>query len=140
MLEYIILYVLLVEYNKINKEPSEYDKLVEEYKMRRRNGRIGKDGRIYVFHRRSCKNANESVYKIGKTTQRISQRLKNYERGTERIKHWPVYDCDKMERIILLKLREIYKSRTDYSTEDFEVDRYLLTDTIKEIIQICERD
>lgn len=83
-------------------------------------------GYIYLFHTRACINGKENVYKVGKTTRPIDQRLREYDKGTIHKGSFPVPGrlVSSAERCVLRALRRNFLSRRDYGSEYFEGDMF----------------
>lgn len=81
-------------------------------------------GVIYIIRTRASINANERVYKIGKTSKSFSTRMGGYDKGYETILVLPVPSCtlDKVEHAVLECIAKHFKRRTDYGVEYFEGD------------------
>ena len=81
-------------------------------------------GYIYLFHTRACINGKENVYKVGKTTRPIAQRLREYDKGTIHKGSFPVPGklVGSAEKCVLRVLRREFRSRRDYGSEYFEGD------------------
>jgi hypothetical protein len=87
---------------------------------------------IYLVHCRACLNANEHVYKIGKSND-FNKRLSGYDKGTVPIFSLFVNECDNFERHLLTIFRSKFNSRTDYGSEYFEGDlNYMINLIIEE--------
>ena len=74
---------------------------------------------IYLLKPRACINANESVYKLGKTTN-FSKRIFGYDKGSDTVLVLSV--CDAFERTLLAEFirQPEFTRRTDYGNEYFE--------------------
>ena len=79
-------------------------------------------GYLYMVQTRACKNASESVFKVGKTSRTILERLHGYDKGTDIICVLPVKDklLDTAETELLHLFQGLYIARTDYGREYFE--------------------
>lgn len=82
---------------------------------------------IYLVHCRASVNANENVYKIGKSID-FNKRLSGYDKGTIPIFTIYVQECDNFERQLIMLFENNYQSRKDYGNEYFQGD-------IKQMIQ-----
>ena len=102
-----------------DSEPSSSSTISSESGVREKNGII------YMFHTRACINANESIYKIGKTRQPLMNRLRQYTKGTTIEGGVPVPDhlLDSVETHVLRTLRQTFDQKKDYGYEYFEGDR-----------------
>ena len=92
-------------------------------------------GFIYMIRTRASLNANENVYKIGKTHRSFNSRMSGYDKGYEIILVVPVASgiLDIAERDILEHIGQHFKQRTDYGQEYFEGDRMQL---VKRMIEV----
>lgn len=75
---------------------------------------------VYLLQEREFINANQSVFKVGRTRQENSKRLKQYPKGSVLKLQITCNDCISLERQILAKFRSIFKQRTDIGSEYFE--------------------
>lgn len=82
---------------------------------------------IYLVHCRASVNANENVYKIGKSID-FNKRLSGYDKGTIPIFTIYVQECDNFEMQLITLFENNYQSRKDYGNEYFQGD-------IKQMIQ-----
>lgn len=76
---------------------------------------------IYLVHCRACINANEHVYKIGKSID-FNKRLAGYDKGTIPVLSLFVKECDNFERHLISLFRSMFNARIDYGSEYFEGD------------------
>lgn len=74
---------------------------------------------IYLLRTRASVNINESVYKIGKTTD-FNKRLSGYDKGSEPILILYVVNCDVFERVLIDNFTNLFTKRNDYGNEYFE--------------------
>lgn len=74
---------------------------------------------IYLLRTRASININESVYKIGKTSD-FNKRLSGYDKGSEPVLILFVNDCDIFERILIEMFNTCFIKRNDYGNEYFE--------------------
>lgn len=74
----------------------------------------------YIMHEREFIKTSEPIYKIGKTTQTIEDRLKQYPNGTKLITWKNVENCHKTEQTIIKQFTEHFIHRTDIGNEYFE--------------------
>ena len=79
-------------------------------------------GYIYLLHTRACVNAQQPVYKVGKTRHTIQQRVRGYDKGTRIHCVLPVdvRALDTAERVVLQQLATRFTRRRDYGSEYFE--------------------
>ncbi len=85
---------------------------------------------IYLLKEREFIKTKEDIYKIGKTRQNNGERFKQYPKGSLLILQKICNDCDKTEKILLIKFKEQFKQRKDIGAEYFEGNR---NDMCKEI-------
>lgn len=90
---------------------------------------------IYLVHCRACINANENIYKIGKSID-FNKRLSGYDKGTIPLLSIFVSECDNFERHLIRIFETRFTSRKDYGSEYFEGD---ITSMIKIIIEEYEK-
>jgi hypothetical protein len=76
---------------------------------------------IYLVHCRACLNANERIYKIGKSID-FNKRLSGYDKGTVPIFSLFVSECDAFERHLIQIFETRFTLRKDYGNEYFEGD------------------
>jgi hypothetical protein len=90
---------------------------------------------IYLLQDRTAVRINESVYKVGKTTQPNFERFKNYPKGYKVIILTGCTNCHNIEKIILEYFKLKYKPRLDYDTESFEGNCINMRNDINDIIR-----
>ena len=73
---------------------------------------------IYLVHCRASVNANENVYKIGKSID-FNKRLSGYDKGTIPIFTIYVKECDDFEKILIKLFETKFSHRKDYGNEYF---------------------
>jgi hypothetical protein len=78
---------------------------------------------VYLLHTRACSNANETVYKVGKT-KNFAKRLTGYTKGVVPLMCLNVSDADVFEKQLKLHFGKVFKPRRDYGTEYFEGNAY----------------
>ena len=61
---------------------------------------------IYLIKEREFIKTKELIYKIGKTKQENLQRIKSYPNGSILLLYIITNDCDKKEKLIILKFKE----------------------------------
>ena len=92
-------------------------------------------GYIYLIRTRACINANENVYKVGKTRNEIKKRMTGYDKGYNIIYVKRVgNNLDSLENRIISELKEFTTIRRDYGREYFEGDPCYITKLIDKII------
>lgn len=74
----------------------------------------------YIMHEREFIKTGEPIYKIGKTTQTIENRLRQYPNGTKLITWKNVENCHNTEQTIIKQFTEHFIHRTDIGNEYFE--------------------
>lgn len=90
-------------------------------------------GAIYIYYTRSCKNADESVYKIGKA-QNYLKRKNGYEKGGDMLFVINVSNRHECENIVKDAFKKEYIPRRDYGYEYFEGDIFEMVVSIKDIL------
>lgn len=85
---------------------------------------------VYLIHSKTSINANESVYKFGKTTD-FYKRLKSYPKGSVPLLVLYVVNCDTFETIVLARLTaQFTQKRDEHGSEYFEGDLGAIINTI----------
>jgi hypothetical protein len=85
---------------------------------------------IYLIKEREFIITSKNIYKIGKTTQQNNKRLNAYPKGSVLIFHMMCNDCDKIEKILLKKFRNIFIIKKEYGNEYFEGNHLEMIKTI----------
>jgi hypothetical protein len=78
------------------------------------------DHYIYIIHVREFIRTKESIYKIGKTTQKNFNRFFQYPKGSKLLFYMNCIDCHKLEKQIIKLFRKKYKLKSEYGNEYFE--------------------
>lgn len=91
---------------------------------------------VYLIHPRAPLNANENVYKFGKTDD-FKQRMNGYDKGSIPLLVLWVEEKDAFENAVLALFRVKYTQRRDYGTEYFEGNPFQM---ITDIIAECEQN
>lgn len=91
---------------------------------------------VYLIHPRASVNANESVYKFGKTDD-IKQRMRGYDKGSILLLALWVENKDTFETAVLTLFCGKYTQRRDYGTEYFEGNPFQM---ITDIIAECDKN
>jgi hypothetical protein len=123
--------------NRIYSVPK-LTKQTKELKIINNEDLLINTGSIYLFYTRASKNADESVYKIGKTRNYL-QRKEGYDKGGDMLFVVNVSNRHECENIIKDAFRKEFKIRKDYGYEYFEGDVYemvmLIKDTLNDYIE-----
>jgi len=90
---------------------------------------------IYLIRTREFIRTGESVYKIGKTTQKPNKRMNGYAKNSEVLLYITVDDCHKTEDKIKAMFDKKYTQRADIGREYYEGSEKAM---IKDIYQITE--
>ena len=77
---------------------------------------------IYLLYEREFKNANQPIYKIGKTTQENCRRFSQYPKGSKLILLLECEDCHTMEKDIINDFNLYFTSHEEIGREYFEGD------------------
>jgi hypothetical protein len=77
-------------------------------------------GYLYLLREREFIKTNELIFKVGKTTQNLYQRINKYPKDSELIMAIRVADCHTAETALLKELRRKYIQRRDIGHEYFE--------------------
>jgi hypothetical protein len=88
------------------------------------------NGFIYIIHPRACINANENIYKIGKTKD-YTKRIKQYCKGSIYKLIIKVDDITTVENKLIKICNQLFKVRKDYGREYFDADYNQLSSIIK---------
>ena len=75
---------------------------------------------VYIIHLREFINAEQSVYKIGRTSSDHTKRANSYPKQSILKIQINVVDSRSIEKIIILMFTQCFKQRTDIGTEYFE--------------------
>ena len=89
------------------------------------------NGYIYLLQEREFIKTGEPVYKLGKTTTTIQQRLQGYPKGSRLILCIEVEDCHEREKKLLDKFKREFKLRKDIGNEYFEGDKQTMMKYIR---------
>lgn len=90
---------------------------------------------VYLLQDRVAITLNASVYKICKTTQPMSERIKAHAKGSEVRVQISCTNCHIAKAEILKTFKSKYIQRLDYDTESFEGDLYDMQDDINKIVK-----
>ena len=74
---------------------------------------------IYLIKEREFIKTKELIYKIGKTKQENLQRIKSYPNGSILLLYIITNDCDKKEKEIIQKFKELFIHKKDIGNEYF---------------------
>jgi len=77
---------------------------------------------IYLIKLREFIKCNEDIYKIGKTKQNGLKRIKQYPIGSQIIIIRKCYNCDIIEKVILIQFKMFFKFKSIIGKEYFEGD------------------
>ena len=75
---------------------------------------------VYLLQEREFRNANQNIYKIGKTKTPNLCRFKKYPKDSKLILHAECPNCDEAEKNIIKLFDEKYKNRKDIGREYYE--------------------
>ena len=89
------------------------------------------NGYIYLLQEREFIKTGEPIYKLGKTTKTIQERLQGYPKGSRLILCIEVEDCHEKEKKLLDKFRREFKLRKDIGNEYFEGDKQTMMKYIR---------
>jgi len=92
------------------------------------------DEYIYLLQEREFIRTNEPIYKIGKTKQERLKRICNYPNGTKLIIQILCNNCDKYEKELINKFKELFIHKRELGNEYFKGDRYKMIETIYNLI------
>jgi hypothetical protein len=97
---------------------------------------------IYLIHCRASVNAQEPVFKLGKTID-FSKRVGGYDKGSNPILSLYVKECDETEKRLIKLFKTNFKHRPDYGREYFEgnVDAMVMciVTSTKHLRYMCQR-
>jgi hypothetical protein len=77
---------------------------------------------IYLLKEREFINANQELYKVGRTKQKNQTRFKQYPKGSVLYFQMICFDCNNIEKKVLNLFKEIFNHRKDIGSEYFEGD------------------
>ena len=108
--------IMLKLNTKIKKQDKKYIETITDPVIE------NKTGFIYLIRIRASVNIDEPVYKLGKTSNNFSVRMNGYDKGYETIVVLPISisKLDTLEILLLNKLEQKFRKRTDYGNEYFE--------------------
>ena len=89
---------------------------------------------IYLIKEREFIKTKEPIYKIGKTKQENLQRIKSYPNGSILLLYIITNDCDKKEKEIIQKFKELFIHKKDIGNEYFLGDYNHMINIILSII------
>ena len=89
---------------------------------------------IYLIKEREFIKTKEPIYKIGKTKQENLQRIKSYPNGSILLLYIITNDCDKKEKEIIQKFKELFIHKKDIGNEYFMGDYNHMINIILSII------
>lgn len=90
--------------------------------VKQRVNELSQNEYIYLLQEREFIKTGECIYKIGKTKQEPTRRIRNYPKGTRLLFMICVNDCDAMERILLGLFLKKFMKRADIGNEYFQGD------------------
>ena len=93
---------------------------------------------IYLIHTREFINSIKKIYKVGKTTQEPTKRIKQYPKGSKILLITNCIDCHKDEKEILKLFKRKYIQRKDIGNEYFEGDYNEMITDINQIVKSGE--
>ena len=114
----------------INKEIKEKNKKEIKPKIKEEI----KDEYIYLLQEREFIRTNEPIYKIGKTKQECLKRICNYPNGTKLLIQILCNDCDKYERLLINKFKELFIHKQEIGNEYFKGNHYKMIETIYNLV------
>ena len=85
---------------------------------------------IYLLQEREFIKTKENIYKLGKSRQENTARVKQYPKGSKLIIQLQCKNCDNTETALIKIFKESFKQRTDIGTEYFEGDKYEMCNII----------
>jgi hypothetical protein len=91
-------------------------------------------GYLYLLREREFIKTNELIFKVGKTTQNLYQRINKYPKDSELIMAIRVADCHTAETALLKELRRKYIQRRDIGHEYFEGEQQAFMKELSEFI------
>ena len=95
---------------------------------------------IYLIKEREFIKTKEPIYKIGKTKQENLQRIKSYPNGSILLLYIITNDCDKKEKEIIQKFKELFIHKKDIGNEYFMGDYNHMINIILSIISISSNE
>ena len=77
---------------------------------------------IYLLQTRECLAIRQNIYKIGKTTQPVLKRFKQYPKGAVLLHQTICVNCHTMEQQLLSKFKCTFERQRFYGNEYFKGD------------------
>jgi hypothetical protein len=90
---------------------------------------------IYLLQEREFINSKQNIYKVGMTKKENLVRFKQYPKGSILLFQIICSNCNKMEKDVLKKFKEIFKQKKDIGTEYFEGEYKNMIDIIYDIVK-----
>jgi hypothetical protein len=90
---------------------------------------------VYLLQEREFIKTNESIYKIGMTTKEQFTRFEQYPKGSLLLLQLICKDCKKIERDVLLKMKEQFKCETNIGREYFSGDYTQMMNVICDVVR-----
>ena len=106
--------------NKKNLNVDDNSYVIYNLNINKSNDITITDHYIYIIHVREFIRTNETIYKIGKTTQKNFNRFLQYPKGSKLLFYMNCIDCHKLENKIIKLFRKKYKLKSEYGNEYFE--------------------
>jgi len=85
---------------------------------------------IYLLQEREFIRLGEKIYKVGKTKQENTSRLKGYPKGSILLFQMECINCDLIEKIIINQFCVKFKHETDIGAEYFKGSKHEMIDII----------
>ena len=90
---------------------------------------------VYLLQEREFIKTKENIYKIGRSSRLIKERLKGYPKNSKLIFHKEVLNSRNIEKKIKTQFCEEFKQRKDIGSEYFEGDIIQMIKLYKKITQ-----
>ena len=123
-----------IKKEEIKEEEIKEEEIKEEEIKKEEIKTKNNDEYIYLLQEREFIKTNEPIYKIGKTKQERLKRICNYPNGTKLIIQILCNDCNKYERLLINKFKELFIHKREIGNEYFKGDRYKMIETIYNLI------
>ena len=88
---------------------------------------------IYLLQEREFVNSNQPVYKIGKSTQANTSRIRQYPKGSILHCLYFVDNCHNLEIKLLHIFRNLFDLKSEYGNEYFHGDKLKMVDLIHKV-------
>lgn len=110
------------------------DTVVNELQINESNDITITDHYIYIIHVREFIITNETIYKIGKKTQKNFDRFFQYFKGSKLLFYMKCKNCHNLENKVIKLFKNKYKLKSEYGKEYFEGNYLFMVNDIVNLI------